>query len=345
MQSLSTELRAYQLGELSAHPWQTNVPDMRGQEWTEFLADVRQRGIVEPIRVSTRLGYPVIVDGHQRHRAATELGLELIDAYVQKFDSEAEEVEFLAAAARLRRHLSDSQKVTLGRAYEAYFKPIAEEKKGGRPKKGAENLGPIEPKFSTEELPPELGEVSKKERESGQQAAAAVGLKPEKYRQGKIVQDRASAPVKQAWEREEISTNAAHQLTKAPDPIQRALESEEIDVYQALRVEKDKGLRKAVETGEKTVQEAVSLADAMKAAQEREDAEMGAKPARKMQDLLQRIMDLDARDFMEVLTSRHNQEIWQGSFGSDWQEAIRHMKALAQVAEGKQRTITLDALN
>lgn len=343
MPSLSTELRAYQLGELSPHPWQKNVPDIRGQEWTDFLADIQRRGIVEPIRVSTRLGYPVIVDGHQRHRAATELGLELIDAYVQQFDSEAEEVEFLAAAARLRRHLSDSQKVTLTRAYEAYFKPVVETRKGGRPKK-SHDVGVSD----TDQKPTQdFGQVSpsRHDRTVESQAAAVAGLNRETYRQGKIVQDRAPAPVKQAWEREEISTNAAHQLTRAPDPIRQALESEEIDVYQALRVEKDKTLRKAVETGEKTVQEAVSLADAMKAAQEQQDTEMGAKPARKMQDLLQRIMDLDARDYMEVLTSRHNQEVWQGSFGSDWQEAIRHMKALAQVAEGKERTITLDALN
>lgn len=339
MHSLSTELRAYQVGELQAHPWQTNVPDMRGEEWTQFLADIQKRGIVEPIRVSTRLGYPVIVDGHQRHRAATELGLELIGAYVQKFGTEAEEVEFLAAAARLRRHLSDAQKVTLGRAYEEYFRPKAEGRKGGRPKNEGENLPSIDGKF-----PP------RQERTTSAQTAAAVGLSEPTYRRGKAVQDRAPAPVRQAWESEQISTHAAHTLTKAPEPIQEALNREEIDVYQALRVEKDKDLRRAVESGEKTVLEAVSLADQMKAAMDKQDAEMGTKAAHAMDSLLQKVKDIDVGDYLEVLNSRHNREIWNGSFSSDWQEVIRQMKAVAQAAEGKlieseKRTITLDALN
>lgn len=40
------------------------------------------------------------------------------------------------AATRLRRYLTDAQRVTLARAYEAYFRPMAAENKGGRPKAG-----------------------------------------------------------------------------------------------------------------------------------------------------------------------------------------------------------------
>ena len=176
------DLRRFSLGDLESHPWQVNIPDMAGREWAEFFADVQARGVVEPIRVSLRTGRPVVVDGHQRTRAAQQFGLTSIQAIVQDFDSEAEEVTYLSGAARFRRNLTDAQRVTLARAREAYFKPLAAERKGGRP--------------GAEKPPLNLGEVSEvqqnpHERESGAQAAQAVGLKPEKYRQGKVIQDEA----------------------------------------------------------------------------------------------------------------------------------------------------------
>lgn len=320
---LSTELQSFQPGELTRHPWQDNVPDLQAPLWDEFLADVRQRGIVEPIRVSTRLGYPVIVDGHQRHRAAVELGLESIQAFVQPFADEAQEVEFLAHAARLRRHLTDAQRVTLARAYEAYFKPMAAEKQ--RIGKAEETLGPIGPKVEKPDA-----------RKSSAQAAKAAGLSDSTYKRGKAIQDKAPAPVVAAWEREEISTNAAHTLTKAPDPITEALNREEIDVYQALRVEKDKSLRADVLEGRKTVQEAVSLADMLQKQIDDRAAAYGTKEADKMQKLLQQIMDIGVEEYAEVAQCRQNTEVWGGSFSSDWAEAIRHMRAVAQAYEGRQ---------
>lgn len=333
---LSTDLRTFQPGELSRHPWQDNVPDISGAKWAEFLEDVRRRGIQEPIRVSTRLNYPVIVDGHQRHRAALELGLTELPAFVQPFEDEAQEVDFLASAARMRRHLTDAEKVKIATAYEAYFKPMAAERKGGRPKAGEKNLGSNEPRLSADQ------------RKTTAQAAAAVGLSDATYKRGKTVQEQAPAPVRQAWEREEISTNAAHELTKAPDPIGVAIEAGQIDVHQGLRVLRDKQLKKDVETGVKTVTEAVSLADMLKAQREQREAEMGEKEAHEMQRVLQKIMDISLEDYLFVLNSRHNSEVWGGSFSSDWQEAVRHMRALAQAGDSRSRTIdsrTLDALN
>lgn len=329
---LSSDLRTYQPGELSRHPWQDNVPDLAGQEWATFLEDVQKRGIMEPIRVSTRLGYPVIVDGHQRHRAATELGVSEIQAFVQPFETEAQEVEYLAAAAQMRRHLSDFQRVTLARAYEAYFRPMAEERQ-----KAGKTLGSNDPKVSADE------------RKTTAQAAKAVGLSDATYKRGKAVQEKAPAPVVEAYKREELSTNAAYELTRAPDPVGKAIESGEIDVHQGLRVLKDKQLKKDVETGAKTVMEAVSVADMMKKQREQREAEMGEKEAYAMQSALQKIMDIDVDDYLFVLNSRHNKEVWGNSFSSDWAEAIRHMRAIVQAAEGRAlsdpKVITLEALN
>lgn len=108
------------------------------------------------------------------------------------------EVRFLASAARLRRHLSDAQKVALGRAFEAYFKPQARERQGER--------SDLKPKPN---LPPNLGESQPpRQRESAGQAAAAVGMSAEQYRKGKEVSDKAPEPVRKAWEQDELSTHA-----------------------------------------------------------------------------------------------------------------------------------------
>ena len=141
-----TELASFGLGELKTHPWQRNVPNIEGGDWTAFVADIRERGIKEPIRVSLRTGAPVIVDGHQRLRAAYEVGFKSIDALTESFADEGEEITFLAGAARYRRHLTDPQRYAIAKAYREFFKPQAQEakrdagKEHGRGQKVTANL-------------------------------------------------------------------------------------------------------------------------------------------------------------------------------------------------------------
>ncbi len=136
------QIRSFQTNELKTHPWQRNIPDIEGGDWTAFVTDVRNRGIREPIRVSLRTGEPVVVDGHQRVRAAQEIGYPTLEAIADNFAAEAEEITFLAGAARFRRHLTDRQRGEIARAYREFFKPQADEnlKQGGRPKKGLQNF-------------------------------------------------------------------------------------------------------------------------------------------------------------------------------------------------------------
>jgi ParB family chromosome partitioning protein len=69
------------IDELKDHPWQAELfHDLEGGEWEDFLASVRQEGLREPIWVTTD---GVIIDGHQRVRAAEELGWTEIKAWVR----------------------------------------------------------------------------------------------------------------------------------------------------------------------------------------------------------------------------------------------------------------------
>lgn len=53
---------------------------------------------------------------------------------MSNFADEGEEVTYLAKSAVERRHLNDAQKVRLGKAFEDFFRPQAEERmKAGKP--------------------------------------------------------------------------------------------------------------------------------------------------------------------------------------------------------------------
>lgn len=96
---------------LRLHPLAARVPEMRPAEWRAFLEDVRQRGILEPLRVAED-GLTVL-DGRHRLRAARELGL--AEAPADPADCEpGGETGYMLRAALHRRHLSDDQRAILG---------------------------------------------------------------------------------------------------------------------------------------------------------------------------------------------------------------------------------------
>lgn len=100
-------IREYRIEDLQEHPLQKRFfRPIEGREYETFLADINQRGIIQPIVVSVRTGSPVICDGHQRTRAAEAAGHETIRAEVFEFEDEAEEVRMLVMNNTQRRQLS-----------------------------------------------------------------------------------------------------------------------------------------------------------------------------------------------------------------------------------------------
>ena len=229
------------LGELLSHPFQIHIPDMAGKEWTDFKADVLTRGVQDPIRVSNRTGSWVVVDGHQRLRAAKELGYTHLVALPQSFTDEGEEVEYIAGSSRYRRNLTDAQRVRIARAQEEYFAVLNAANVGGRPRE------------SGKEPPPNLGEVSKpssKSRESVTKAAESVGLKRETYRKGKKIIEDAPAQVIKDWEAGDLSTDAAYQITKAPKDIQDIMHADGLTSPEMALILKNPEVRARVQAGE-----------------------------------------------------------------------------------------------
>ena len=201
---MMNKIEQVEIEDLQAHPWQQHIPDMKGNDWDVFLADIEERGIQEPIRVSNRTGEYVVVDGHQRIRAAKKVELRRINAIVQTFQDELSEIVFIAGSNK-RRHLSDAEKVTMARELEKEFAKETKKNVGGRPK--SKNVDDKKPRLNLDEV----SEKSPNERRSDTKAAKTVGLGKDTYRKGKKIQDNAPEPIREAWENEEISTHAAHE--------------------------------------------------------------------------------------------------------------------------------------
>lgn len=330
----ANSLSEYRTEELQSHPWQKNIPNIEGGDWTAFIADVRARGVKEPIRVSLRTGSPVIVDGHQRVRAAREVGYQTLEAITEQFADEGEEITFSAGAARFRRHLTDRQRGEIARAYREFFKSQADEnlKQGGRPKKGLQNFA----KVSTPKVEPV---------NVAQKAAELVGTSREQLRKIDAIETSGLEPVKEAWGQEKISTHAAHKIIKAPDPVQEAISSYAVPVNDGLLVAKDKALSKDVAEGRKTVPEAVSVAKQMKEARQAEKKELDYDITHKVLDALEAVTLLEFSEYHRAAhskaTTRHNVNAVEIGI----EEAITHLQKAAEAIRivemsGDNRTIT-----
>ena len=76
------------ISELKAHPRNNEFfDDITGDSWKAFLESIDSSGIIEPIVVTQNM---VIVSGHQRVRAAKELGIEsiMVDIHNYKDDED-----------------------------------------------------------------------------------------------------------------------------------------------------------------------------------------------------------------------------------------------------------------
>jgi N6-adenosine-specific RNA methylase IME4 len=91
------------------------VPEMREAEYALFLADVRERGVLEPLTVTTE---GIVLDGRHRLRAARELRLERLP--VRVIAAVGDEVEFMVRAAASRRQLSESRRAVMAVEFASY---------------------------------------------------------------------------------------------------------------------------------------------------------------------------------------------------------------------------------
>ena len=84
--------------------------DLTGEDWEAFLNDIRENGIRDPLRITPDFQ---IICGHQRFRAAKELGFQTVPVIIEDIQN-VEDIERLLVEDNLhRRHLTPIQKAKL----------------------------------------------------------------------------------------------------------------------------------------------------------------------------------------------------------------------------------------
>jgi hypothetical protein len=122
--------------EIPVHPFAASFPMIEGEEFEDFVDDIRSRGLLHPI-VLDKTGQ--LIDGRNRLRACK---LANVEPKFTTFDGDS--IAYILAANVTRRHLTKGQQaMAYAKAY-----PEGENPKGGR---GKENL-PVTGNFRRELL-------------------------------------------------------------------------------------------------------------------------------------------------------------------------------------------------
>ena len=101
------------INELKAHPRNNEFfDDITGDSWKAFLESIESSGIIEPIVVTQNM---VIVSGHQRVRAARELGIETIMVDIRKYGEEDKVLKDLIETNIRQRGIGNPNPIKLGR--------------------------------------------------------------------------------------------------------------------------------------------------------------------------------------------------------------------------------------
>ena len=101
------------INELKSHPRNNEFfDDMVGDSWNAFKDSINTSGIVEPIVVTQDM---IIVSGHQRVRAAKELGISSVMVDIRKYDDNDKVLKDLIETNIRQRGIGNPNPVKLGR--------------------------------------------------------------------------------------------------------------------------------------------------------------------------------------------------------------------------------------
>lgn len=101
------------ISDLYPHPKNSYYfDDVSGDKWKEFLESIKKNGVREQIIVTDDM---VIVSGHQRVRACKELGIQLIDAKIEHYNSDDDVVRDLIEINTKQRGVISDSEIKIGR--------------------------------------------------------------------------------------------------------------------------------------------------------------------------------------------------------------------------------------
>src|SRR5262249_7908406 len=95
---------------MRAHPVAALFPSLEGADFDQFVADIREHGLREPIKTWNG----VLIDGRNRERACKAAGIEPRHKEI-KFADEYEAIAYIISENLHRRHLDTGQRAMVGR--------------------------------------------------------------------------------------------------------------------------------------------------------------------------------------------------------------------------------------
>lgn len=221
--------------------------DITGEPWQEFLKSVKTSGIIEPLVISQD---KVIVSGHQRLRAAKELGIDKVPVEVRIYESDDELLKQLIETNIRQRGLGNGNPVKLGRCLKE-LERIAGVREG--------SAGSPEPNNSArktqEDLAKELG-VSRDTIQNYKKLSEASPTLQEILKEGKITptsalklirslpEDEQEEVASHIWEQGKVTGKDVDELLKQiaerdakVENLTKELEQKIIQAHEAKRTE------------------------------------------------------------------------------------------------------------
>lgn len=159
-------MKVIPLRSLRLHPEAGLVPEMPRDQFTEFMADIRERGVLVPIEV---VDGRTIVDGRTRWLAAKQLRLPRVPVVNAPLNG-THPVIYMLRAASQRRHLTDDQRACLA---QEEMEILAKLNRSERAQAGGKAGGRGRAKRVREEGSP-TGAIGKQSRDRGRESRTVV---------------------------------------------------------------------------------------------------------------------------------------------------------------------------
>jgi hypothetical protein len=178
------------------------LPRMSEEEFAQLKTSIQEEGQHYPIIANEDL---VVLDGHHRFRACSELGIEP-DFEVRKFEDKILEKKFVIEANLRRRHLNNFQLVELAVPLLEIEKTLAKRRKVEGGKMGRN----IQLGLASDDAMPEF------KAKATEVLAKKVGLSTRTFERGKKILEKASEDDKQRLREGKASIARVYQEVVAP---------------------------------------------------------------------------------------------------------------------------------
>jgi protein gp37 len=162
------------LGIYEVHPAAAIFPTLPDDELKQLADDIQRNGLQEPVVLTA--DRKVLVDGRNRYLACDMLNIEPVYDTLPEYYGETEILAYIVSANIRRRHLTAGQRDMAAADLEPFYAAAAKERQLAGLKKG--DQAPVKPE------PAQRGQAR-------DQAAAAVGARPQGVSQAKALKEQA----------------------------------------------------------------------------------------------------------------------------------------------------------